>query len=157
MTSLSLNATSSRRFRRGFLSRGARGGPARLIGIALAAVAMIGAVVVFSIRHEKPNNDSQVAKMQPMNLLPGGLKSTPAQEALRIKHADAEAAKAEAQAKSYTPAMPGSKPLVVHETGLDHPAPVATPEVHLVMPPPPRFTPPEKPAAAAREIDPFAA
>ena len=156
MTSLLLKPTSSRRFRRGFLSRGGRGGPARLIGIALAAVAMIGAVVVFSIRHEKPNTDSQVAKMQPMNLLPGGPKSTPAQEALRIKHADAEAEKAAAQAKSYTPTMPGSKPLVAHEAGLDEPAAIGPPDVHLVLPPPPRFTPPARPAAVPRDVDPFA-
>ena len=155
MTSLWLKPSSSRRFRRGLFSRAGRGGPARLIGIAVAAIAMIGAVVVLSIRHEKPLTDSQVAKMLPMDLLPGGLHSTPAQEALRIKHADAEAEKAEGQAKSYTPTMPGSKPLVVHEAGLDEPPAAVTPDVHLVMPPPPPYTPPENPAPVAREVDPF--
>ncbi|MBB4200218.1 intracellular multiplication protein IcmE [Rhodoblastus sphagnicola] len=90
--------------------------------------------------------NSQVAKMHKMNLLPGGTESTPAQEALRIKHANAEAAKAESKAQSYTPAMPGSQPLQVREVGADAPPPASAEPapIKVVAAPPPQFTPPER-------------
>ena len=144
-----VKSNSSRRLKRGFLSNAGKGGPTRLVAIVVSVVAMVGLVVALSIRHEKKNSDSQVAKMAPMNLLPGGLKSTPAQEALRKKHADAEAEKAEAQAKSYTPSMPGSQLLAVHEAGLEKPVvadPPSPPPIRIVMPEAPKYTPPEKPA-----------
>jgi intracellular multiplication protein IcmE len=118
---------------------------------------MVGLVVVLSIRRDAKKSDSQVAKMQSMNLLPGGLNSTPAQEKLRVLHANAEAEKAEVQAKSYTPSMPGSQPMSVHEVGLEKPA-VAdqpAPAIHMVMPSAPLYTPPEKPAPAPRQDEMF--
>jgi intracellular multiplication protein IcmE len=73
---------------------------------------------------------------------------------LRKKHADAEAEKAEAQAKSYTPSMPGSQLLPVHEAGLEKPAvadqPTAAP-IRIVVPAPPKYTPPEKPTPRSAE------
>jgi len=140
--------TESRRFKGGFLSAAGKGGPARLMAIVVCVVAMVGVVVVLSRQSEKTSAESKVAKMHKMNLLPGGMESTPAQEALRIKHANAEAAKAEGQAKSYTPAMPGSQPLQVHEIGADAPAaaPIEPAPIKVVAAPPPQYTPPDRPA-----------
>ncbi|MCW2318906.1 intracellular multiplication protein IcmE [Rhodoblastus acidophilus] len=138
--------TTSRRFKGGFLSAAGRGGPARLVGIVVCLALMVSAVVVLAKRREKTDSASQVAKMQKMNLLPGGTESTPAQEALRIKHANAEAAKAESQAKSYTPAMPGSQPLQIHEVGVDSPAASSNEPapIKVVTAPPPQYTAPEQ-------------
>lgn len=153
---LSSRKKLARRTKSGFLNSAGKGGPWRLIAITVAVVGMVGLVIGLSIRSEEKSAESQVAKMKPMNLLPGGLQSTPAQEKLRIKHADAEAEKARTQAASYTPAMPGSKPLQAHEVGLDAeadplpaPQPAAPPPVRLVMPGPPPYTPPAKPIAEA--------
>ena len=145
----------ARRLKPGFLSSAGKGGPARLIAITFTLVAMVGVVFVLSLRREAQKNESQVAKMHSMNLLPGGLNSTPAQEKLRIKHANAEAEKAEVQAKSYTPAMPGSQPLSVHEVGVEKPdvADQPAPAIRMVMPAPPRYTPPEKPASSSEAVD----
>ena len=53
---------------------------------------------------------SQVAKMKPGNLLPGGLQGTPAQDALLKIDSQEKARKADEEHKSYTPSMPSSYP-----------------------------------------------
>ena len=121
---------------------------------------MVGAVVALAKRHKSLSDNSLVAKMHKMNLLPGGPESKPAQEALRIKHADAEAEKAQQQAKSFTPAMPGSHPVVVREVGMDAPAAPAAPpqEAEVARPikinlpkPPTRVETEPRPAPEAQD------
>ena len=141
------------RFRTGIFSEAGRGGPGRLMAIVGVAAVMALLLVVISMINHKAAVESKVAKMKTMTLLPGGTHSTPAQEALLARHSQAEARKAEAEQKSYTPPMPGSVPLVtspVKEIGADAPLPApvqvaSLEEVHTVAPNPPAYVAPETP------------
>src|ERR1019366_5458152 len=123
------------------------------VGVGMAALS-----VVVAMTSQKPNIESRVAKMKAMNLLPGGLQSTPAQDALLVRHSQAEAAKAEAKSEGFTPPMPGSVPLkspVPKEIGVDpqQPVKVADLVVHIVPVPPPAYVAPERPPAPSPLIE----
>jgi intracellular multiplication protein IcmE len=64
-------------FRSGLLGGAGRGGPLRLVGIVSVIVLAIGAVVFVSTHSDRFLPQSQVVRMKPGNLLPGGLLSTP--------------------------------------------------------------------------------
>ena len=107
---------------------------------------------------------SQVAKMKPGNLLPGGLEGTPAQDALLKTDSQEKAHKAEEKHESYTPPMPSSNPFNgrlpdrgrhggILRLRADANAKVETPPAPAIVPEPsPAFTPPE-PLSPERELN----
>src|ERR1700684_4452194 len=154
-------------FQTGFFGGAGRGGPGRLLAIVGVLALMAGGVFLLSVRHGSGPPISQVAKMKPGNLLPGGLQGTPAQDALQKEDSQEKAKTAEAAHKSYTPPIPSSTALngpLPSEVGMGAPVapdvPAATPmppPPAIVTPRPPTFTPPERPvfnrAAGQDEIN----
>ena len=151
-------------FPAGLFGGAGRGGPGRLIVIGAVIACMAGGAFLLSVRHGSGPPISQVAKMKPGNLLPGGLQGTPAQDALQKKDSQEKAKLAEEAHKSYTPPIPSSTPFKgPTEVGMgapvapDVPAPPPMPPAPaIVTPAPPAFTPPERrvdPAAVVDEIN----
>jgi intracellular multiplication protein IcmE len=142
-------------FRTGLFGGAGRGGPGRLVAIGGVLACMAGGAFLLSVRHGNGPPVSQVTKMKPGNLLPGGLQGTPAQDALQKKDSQEKAKAAEAAHKSYTPPIPSSTPFngaLPTEVGMG--APVAPdvpaakpmpPAPAIVTPARPAFTPPERP------------
>ena len=97
-------------FPAGLFGGAGRGGPGRLIVIGAVTACMAGGAFLLSVRHGSGPPISQVAKMKPGNLLPGGLQGTPAQDALQKKDSQEKAKLAEGAHKSYTPPIPSSTP-----------------------------------------------
>ena len=95
-------------FQTGLFGGAGRGGPGRLVAIGGVLACMAGGVFLLSVRHGNGPPVSQVAKMKPGNLLPGGLQGTPAQDALQKEDSQEKAKAAEAAHKSYTPPIPSS-------------------------------------------------
>jgi intracellular multiplication protein IcmE len=140
-------------FQTGLFGGAGRGGPGRLVAIGGVLACMVGGAFLLSVRHGNGPPVSQVTKMKPGNLLPGGTQGTPAQDALQKKDSQEKARAAEEAHKSYTPPIPSSTAFtgpLPGEVGMG--APVA-PDVSMVkpMPPapaivtpaPPTYTPPE--------------
>jgi intracellular multiplication protein IcmE len=151
-------------FPAGLFGGAGRGGPGRLIVIGAVIACRAGGAFLLSVRHGSGPPISQVAKMKPGNLLPGGLQGTPAQDALQKKDSQEKAKLAEEAHKSYTPPIPSSTPFKgPTEVGMgapvapDVPAPAPMPPAPaIVTPAPPAFTPPERrvdPAAVVDEIN----
>lgn len=139
---------------RGGFNRGGSAGPRRLVVIACVGAAMVALVAAVSAINTKSPVESKVAMMPRINPLPGGTHGDPAQDALLLRHGEAEARKAEETGVSYTPAMPASVPLVQKpfaELAEAPPAPAAktapVPEVVTLAPRPPVYVPPEAPHA----------
>jgi intracellular multiplication protein IcmE len=140
---------------RGVFAGAGRGGPGRLVVIGGVLACMAGGAFLLSVRHGNGPPVSQVAKMKPGNLLPGGLLGTPAQDALQKEDSQEKAKAAEAAHKSYTPPIPSSIPFngtPPTEVGMGAPvapdvsAPLPMPPApKIITPPPPAFTPPERP------------
>ena len=82
-------------FRSGLLGGAGRGGPLRLVGIVSVIALSVGVAIFASIHSDRFQPQSQVAKMKPGNLLPGGLQGTPAQDALLKIDSQEKARKAE--------------------------------------------------------------
>ncbi len=97
-------------FRSGLLGGAGRGGPLRLVGIVSVIALSVGLAIFASMHSDRFQPQSQVAKMKPGNLLPGGLQGTPAQDALLKTDSQEKAHKAEEEHKSYTPPIPSSYP-----------------------------------------------
>lgn len=95
----------------GLLNRTGTAGPRRLIAIAGVGICMLALLVGISMIRYRPPPQSQVAKMPPINPLPGGLQSNPEQDALALRAAQEAADKALQIGHSYTPPMPASQPL----------------------------------------------
>src|SRR3984885_12073406 len=141
-------------FQAGVLGGGGGGGPGRLVAIVGVLALMAGGVFLLSVRHGSGPPISQVAKMKPGNLLPGGLQGTPAQDALQKEDSQEKAKAAEAAHKSYTPPIPSSTAFngpLPGEVGMGAPVasdvPVAKPmppAPAIVTPAAPTFTPPER-------------
>src|SRR5208283_5321199 len=145
------------KLRAGMFTQAHRGGPGRLLTIAGIGVLMIGLVFGVSMLRNQEAIESKVAKIPPINPLPGGLHSTPAQDALLVRHSREKAAEAAAKQESYTPAIPASAPLKI--VGATAPADevaettrsenVIPPPVPVPVPPPPYVAPdviPEDPS-----------
>src|SRR5271157_4880936 len=142
-------------FRSGLLGGAGRGGPLRLVGIVSAIALAVGVAIFASMHSNRFMPQSQVAKMKPGNLLPGGLQGTPAQDALLKIDSQEKARKAEEKHESFTPSMPSSYPFngpPPSEVGVG-PSPgfeatvakVETPPSPAIVPePPPAYTPPER-------------
>ena len=142
-------------FRSGLLGGAGRGGPLRLAGIVSVLAVAGGLAVLASMHNSHLLPASQVAKMKPGNLLPGGLQGTPAQDALLKLDSQEKARKAEEKHESFTPSMPSSYPFngpPPSEVGLAASpgfeatvAKVETPPSPAIVPEPaPAYTPPER-------------
>ena len=94
----------------GVFNASGRAGPRRLAAFVLTAMAVLAIIlfVVFSGR-EVPTV-SRDARLQHIDPLPGGLHSTPEQDALALSVADTQASRAMQKGVSYTPAMTPSQP-----------------------------------------------
>ena len=142
-------------FQTGLFGGAGRGGPGRLVAIGGVLVCMAGGAFLLSERHGNGPPVSQVTKMKPGNLLPGGTQGTPAQDALQKKDSQEKARAAEEAHKSYTPPIPSSTafngPLPA-EVGMGAPVasdvsvakPMTPPPPAIVTPAPPTDTPPER-------------
>ena len=150
-------------FRSGLLGGAGRGGPLRLVGIVSVIALSVGVAIFASIHSDRFQPQSQVAKMKPGNLLPGGLQGTPAQDALLKTDSQEKAHKAEEKHQSYTPPMPSSNPFngrLPTEVGMGESqkfeptiAKVETPPAPAIVPEPsPAYTPPER-LAPEHELD----
>jgi intracellular multiplication protein IcmE len=140
-------------FQTGLFGGAGRGGPGRLVAIGGVLACMVGGAFLLSVRHGNGPPVSQVTKMKPGNLLPGGTQGTPAQDALQKKDSQEKARAAEEAHKSYTPPIPSSTAFtgpLPGEVGMG--APVAPdvsmakpmpPAPAIVTPAPPTYTPPE--------------
>ena len=119
------------------LSGAGRAGPRRLAMIAVVGITVAGLVVAVATsgRHAPPF--SRDARMKSVDALPGGLHSTPEQDAL-AREADADQAQAAlARGRSYTPPIAPSVSVV----GPSPQPEQATPEAPTASPPNPQSQP----------------
>ncbi len=137
----------------GVFNASGRAGPRRLAAFVLTAMAVLAIIlfVVFSGR-ELPAV-SRDARLQHIDPLPGGLHSTPEQDALALSVADIQASRAMQKGVSYTPAMAPSQPAQPLPPPAEPvPAPAAAP---APAPQTPRFV--GRPARPAPHIAPVVA
>jgi intracellular multiplication protein IcmE len=116
-------------FKTAILSQAGRAGPRRLVVITCVGVGMVAVLIGVSMISYRPPPQSAVAKMPPVNPLPGGTHGDPEQNALLLRDAQQHAARALEQHVSYTPPMPASQ-LVAPQPVVpqpDPPAPAPTP------------------------------
>jgi intracellular multiplication protein IcmE len=142
-------------------NRGGRGGPARIVTIAMVGVSMTALLVgVSSISHPAPP-ESSVAKMPEVDPLPGGMHSNPAQDALLKRHAQGQADKALASGASYTPPLPAAAPLRLvdrrQSEELAASEPPLEPAVVPIPEPAPLYVPPERPQEEEPRVEQIAA
>ncbi|MBU3888019.1 DotG/IcmE/VirB10 family protein [Methylosinus sp. KRF6] len=135
-------------------NRGGRGGPARIVTIAVVGVSMTALLVGVSSISHPALPESSVAKMPEVDPLPGGMHSNPAQDALLKRHAQSQADKALASGASYTPPLPAAAPLrLVDRRDPEEIATAEAPPAPAVVPipePAPLYVPPERPQEEAR-------
>jgi len=124
------------KLRAGMFNHAHRGGPRRLLTIAGIGLLMIGLVFGVSMLRYQEAIESKVAKIPPINPLPGGLQSTPAQDALLVRHSREKAAEAAAKQESYTPAIPASAPLKIIGATAPNDEVAETARSETVIPPP---------------------
>ena len=131
------------KLRAGMFTQAHRGGPGRLLTIAGIGVLMIGLVFGVSMLRNQEAIELKVAKIPPINPLPGGLQSTPAQDALLVRHSREKAAEAAAKQEFYTPAIPASAPLkIIGATAPNDEVAETTRSENVIPPPVPVPVPP---------------
>ena len=123
---------------RSLLNPSGNAGPRRLAIIIFSALAVTGLIIFVSSTGQYAPRLSKDAKMADVNPLPGGLHSTPEQDALALVANDDEAEKARRKGASYTPPIAPSVPAV--------PPP---PKVEQAAPPPPAARPVAHPPTGA--------
>jgi intracellular multiplication protein IcmE len=87
-------------------------GPRRLVILAAVALAVLGLVIVVAVTGRYAPAVSRDARMKPVDPLPGGLNSTPEQDALAWKADDTRAQAALQKGVSFTPPMASSVPVL---------------------------------------------
>jgi intracellular multiplication protein IcmE len=110
-------------------------GPRRLIVLAAAAVAVLTLVAVVAMRGGHNSAPSHDARLKPVDPLPGGLHSTPEQDALAHQADGARAQDALQQGISFTPPMMPSVKVLPPPPEVEKAAPPADTLSH-----PPAFT-----------------
>jgi intracellular multiplication protein IcmE len=94
-------------------------GPRRLMILGAVGLGVVGAVALVASGGKKMPIVSQDARMSAVDPLPGGLHSTPEQDALARSDNDAAAQKAEQKGISYTPPLAPSQPAVPPPSRID--------------------------------------
>jgi intracellular multiplication protein IcmE len=142
------------------LNASGRAGPRRLAMLGAAAIGLLVIVVVIVLSGRDVPRVSRDARLKAIDPLPGGLHSTPEQDALALAATDEQARRALDRGVSYTPAMAPSQPAqplpppaalappsqaakaVAHQAGPAPrvSAPVVSPVVAQGFPPPARPT-----------------
>lgn len=115
------------------LNNAGRAGPRRLAAIVLGSMVIFGLVVVVATSGRKAQLVSQDARMKSVNALPGGLYSTPEQDALAREADQHQAQAALGKGTSYTPPMAPSVAVLPPSPKVEQATPAAAP------PPQPRF------------------
>ena len=117
------------------LNAAGNAGPRRLIVLAAAAVAVLTLVAVVAMRGGHTSAPSHDARLKPVDPLPGGLHSTPEQDALAHQADGARAQDALQQGISFTPPMMPSVKVLPPPPEVEKAAPPADTVSH-----PPAFT-----------------
>ncbi len=94
----------------GFFNASGRAGPRRLAVIVLTIVAVLALVIFVALSGRTEPTVSRDARLKAVDPLPGGLHSTPEQDALLLSVTDEQAQRAIQKGVSYTPAMAPSQP-----------------------------------------------
>lgn len=110
----------------GVFNSSGRAGPRRLAILVATVVAVLAVVVVIALSGRQAPAVSRDARLKAIDPLPGGLHSTPEQDALALSVADDQASRALNRGVSYTPAMAPSQPAQPPPARVE-PAPVANP------------------------------
>ncbi len=126
-----LTSPFSKHLSGGLLNASGRAGPRRLAVLIAGLLAVIALVFIIAASGRQAQVLSRDARMQRVDPLPGGLHSTPEQDAIALQANDAQARAALQKGVSFTPQIAPSQ---------------------LVSPPPPRVeqAAPARPAAVAR-------
>ena len=140
---------------RGILTNAGQAGTRRLllIGVSGLALATLAVIVVTSGHHVQPF--SQDAHMKPVDALPGGLHTTPEQDALALQANTAHANTALATGNSYTPPLAPSATVVAQNAVQAPTAPTAAaslPAPHFAPPPPPAVVTVDEPVFPPQTI-----
>ena len=148
-------------FKTAIFNQAGRAGPRRLVVITFVGVGMVAVLIGVSMISYRPPPQSAVAKMPPVNPLPGGTHSDPEQDALLLRDAQQHAARALEQHVSYTPPMPASqlvapRPVVQQPDPLD-PAPLPRHAPVVVTAPRPVPVPAAYTPSAVPHVQPVAA
>ncbi len=132
-----------------FLNRSAYAGPRRFLVIGGAIAVVVAGVVVVSLSGSDAPPTSQVARLPPVNPLPGGLHSDPQMAKLALETDQEQADQAARTGQSYTPPIAPSRLVTL----ADNPPPVVAPV--LPAPPPPAtllVTTPPQPAPVVQTV-----
>ena len=97
---------------RALFSQAGRGGPRRLLGISALGIGVVALALALLMRGDHKPPVSADARMKWVDPLPGGLQSTPEQNALAYRANQAQAAAAANRGVSYTPPIAASVPVV---------------------------------------------
>ena len=129
---------------RALFSQAGRAGPRRILLIAAvgASAAVLALALTFAGHHAPVA--SRDARMKPVDPLPGGLHSSPEQDALAYRANLAQAQAAAQRGASYTPPIAPSVPVLTAPPRSEQavPAPYAPPRPRFVGKPPPIYAPP---------------
>ena len=88
-----------------------RAGPRRLVIMSAVGISVAGLVVAMTLSGQHKQVVSSDARMKQIDALPGGLYSTPEQDALADRANTEAAAAAQRRGRSYTPPLAASAPL----------------------------------------------
>ena len=94
----------------GIFNASGRAGPRRLVVMVATVVAVLAIVVFVALSGRTVPTVSRDARLKAIDPLPGGLHSTPEQDALLLSVTDEQARRAMQKGVSYTPAMAPSQP-----------------------------------------------
>ena len=148
-------------FKTAIFNQAGRAGPRRLVVITFVGVGMVAVLIGVSMISYRPPPQSAVAKMPPVNPLPGGTHSDPEQDALLLRDAQQHAARALEQHVSYTPPMPASQLVaprpVVQQPDPSDPAPLPRHAPVVVTAPRPVPVPAAYTPSAVPHVQPVAA
>ena len=116
---------SFRRGSRSLFTEAGRAGPRRLVVISCAGVSLVALAVALTLGGRHKPQFSFDARMQQVNALPGGLHSTPEQDALAYRADTEQAQNAQKRGTSYTPPIAPSVTLQAAFPEAEQPAPAA--------------------------------
>jgi intracellular multiplication protein IcmE len=117
--------SSLRRGSKALFSEAGRAGPRRLVIISGVGASVVALVVALTLSGQHKPQFSVDARMKPVDALPGGLHSTPEQDALAYRADTEQAQTAQKRGKSYTPPIAPSIALQGAVPEPEKPAPAA--------------------------------